>query len=139
MINPSAEAAMRRGIEKRGIKVTLQRLTGQATGTPGSVVSFSANVLAIVQDYVPDSSVVQRTGYGASQVGAITQGDRQIIVMAEDLRKARFPLPVQKNDKVILLEDGISTDDCEQLDVTRVDAHKRAVAGAIELTATGVA
>ena len=38
-----------------------------------------------------------------------------------------------RDDKVLILET------CEQIDVTRVDAQKRAMASAIELFATGVA
>ncbi len=53
--------------------------------------------------------------------------------MIEDLAQARFPLPVQKNDNIILSSTG------EKLNVTRVDMQKRAFAGAIELAAAGVA
>ena len=55
-----------------------------------------------------------------------------VIVMAGDLASKRFPLPLKKNDKIIL-ESG------EELNVIEVDANKRAVAGAIELKASGVA
>jgi len=129
VINPAAESVTRRGIAAKGIEVVFSRLSGMAP----NVVSFSAQVKAIVQNYVPDSIVTRETGYSASQIGAITQGDRQVIVMAKDLRDRRFPLPPQKHDKILILETG------ELLDVTRVDVGKRALAGAIELFGTGVA
>ncbi|MEJ0093403.1 MAG: hypothetical protein WDN46_08190 [Methylocella sp.] len=129
MISLSAQAAHRRGIAQRGEEVIFQRISGVAPRT----VTFSAVVSAMVANYQPDGQDPARAGYGASQPGSITQGDRQVIVMIEDLAQARFPLPVQKNDNIILSSTG------EKLNVTRVDMQKRAFAGAIELGAAGVA
>jgi hypothetical protein len=128
MIIPSAVAATRHAIELRGARVTFTRVTGFAPNTS----SFSASVLAIVQNYVADSGVVARTGDSASSPGAITQGDRQVLVMTEDLKRLRFPLPLTKNDKITLSSTG------EQLNIVSVDAGKRAIAGCIECSAAGV-
>ena len=53
--------------------------------------------------------------------------------MATDLANARFPLPVRKNDRIIIVDTG------DELNVVDVDGFKRAVAGAIERKAAGVA
>jgi hypothetical protein len=73
-----------------------------------------------------------QAGLGASTPGAVPQDDRLVIVMADDLAAAAFPLPVAKGDLIVL---SLSA---EQLMVTRVDPYKRAFAGAIELTAAGI-
>jgi hypothetical protein len=41
--------------------------------------------------------------YGATElIGSISQGDQQVIVLAEDLIAAQFALPVTSNDKVVV-------------------------------------
>ena len=62
--------------------------------------------------------------------GEITLGARNVIVLADDLAAADFPLPVQKHDKVVV--------DGEELDVMSIDPNKRGIADAIELVAQGV-
>ena len=52
--------------------------------------------------------------------------------MTADLQNQAWPLPIQKDDKIFLFSNN------ELLSVTRVDASKRAIAGAIELQAVGV-
>lgn len=127
--DPAIVASYRRAIARAGLSaVTFKRITGFAPNT--AVVS--ATVQAVVRDYNPDTTSVAQTGYAATKLGAMTEGDRMIIVMATDLFDARFPLPLKKNDKVVIVETG------EELNITVVDASKRAVAGAIELKASGV-
>ncbi|QXX74241.1 hypothetical protein [Methylovirgula sp. HY1] len=127
-IDPSAEAGHRRAFAKRGIRITVERISGMSPAT----VSFFAEVTALVQNYTPDGAAASRTGYGAGAPGGISQGDRTIIVMATDLAERRFPLPLAKNDRITLVTTG------ERLNVVKVDPDKRAMAGAIELTAAGV-
>lgn len=127
-MDTTMQAAHRRAVVRTGELVTIQRLSGTAP----RAVTFSASVYANVQGYTPDTSEVSQTGFGASQPGAITQNQRRVILVADDLASAHFPLPVKKNDRVILA-------DGTKANVVMVDAHKRQVAGAIELTVVEVA
>ena len=61
-----------------------------------------ATVFATVRNYQPDTTAEAATGYSASRVGAISEGDRLLIVMARNLAAADFPLPLQKGDRVVL-------------------------------------
>lgn len=128
MSDPNIVAGYRRAISIAGIPVQFQRINGQAPYT----ASIFANVTAVVREYSPDGGEASRTGFGSSHVGAITQGDRMVIVLEDDLNAQRFPLPLKKSDKVIIVSTG------QVLTITEVDAFKRAVAGAIELKASGV-
>ena len=126
--DPAALAGYRRALAKNGVPVTVTRITGFAPNT----VPFKANVLAIVRNYVPNSTAVAEEGSSVSKPGAITIGQRMVILLADDLQAKGFPLPLQKND-LITLKSG------DPLNVDAVDALKRAAAGAIELKASGVA
>lgn len=128
-VDPSAEAFTRQGIHKRGVEVLFQRVSGFAPNTS----TFSAKVVAMVSDVQPDTGEESSTGYGSTRPGSISQDDRSVIVMAADLVEKRFPLPLQKHDRMIVVESG------DKYDVTRVNALKRAMSGAIELTVVGVA
>jgi alkylhydroperoxidase/carboxymuconolactone decarboxylase family protein YurZ len=128
MVDRAMEAAYRRGLARKGELVTVKRLSGTAPRT----VFFSAeNILAAVENYTPDTAQPSESGYGASQPGGLPETDRRLIFMASDLAKARFPLPLQKHDKIVLANG-------ELLDVTGVDDHQRQLAGAIVVTAAGV-
>jgi hypothetical protein len=126
-IDPAAQAAHRRALQRRGEPVTVERLSGTAP----NVVYFHANVVAFISDDRDDVQQPSRAGYGGSALGSLTQTNRDIIMMAADLVAARFPLPLQKNDKIILCNG-------DKLNIVRVDAHKRIRAGAIEATAAAV-
>ena len=116
-------------MERNGKPVVVQRVNGQAPRA-GLV---SATVPAIVTGYAIDTEVVSRTGYSDRETGSISQGDRSVLVMERDLRAARFPLPLRKNDRIIL-DAGAG----DMLNVVDVDAETRHVAGAIEMKAAGV-
>lgn len=128
MSDPAVLAGYRRALARAGRLVTIERWIGQP---PNRVLSAGAEVKAIVRDYTPDGQVVGQSGYGAGRPGAITEGDRFVLMLEDDLKAKRFPLPLQKHDKVRLAPDIL-------LDVVLVDPYKRAVAGAIELKAAGV-
>jgi hypothetical protein len=133
MPDASAQALTKAAILYCGQPVTFQRLVGQ----PPSVTlspSGGAAVSAVVRNYLPDTTAEAASGYSASELGAITEGERLLIVMAADLAAAGFSLPVQKGDQVVL-----SGTTGELLVVTRADAQKRYFAGAIEVVAVGVA
>lgn len=127
--DPSIVAAYRSAFARLGmtVEVTFTRITGVAPHK----VPVSATVRAVVRNFMPNTTEVEQTGIADSKLGAISQGDRQMIVMAVDLAAKNFPLPLQKNDKVTLPSG-------EELTVTAVDAYTRAAADAIELKATGV-
>jgi hypothetical protein len=143
MIDDSAVAGYERGIERRGKPVLVVRESGIAP----SVEVFKAQVKAIVTDYKPESPIGE-----TKPEGGITMGARSVIVLAHHLREKKFPLPLQKNDKVILLDeeqtdpsqqaeaqqDGTTLYQIETLNVASTDPYTRAIAGAIELMAEGV-
>ncbi len=127
-IDPRYQKMTARMIAKAGgaAQVTFQRVTGLAPNT----TLVSATVTAHVRNYQPDTTEASKTGYSASQPGAITLGDREILVMAADLTAQNFPLPLKKGDNALVADTG------EKLKITHVDSTKRAIAGCIE--ATGV-
>lgn len=127
-IDPNAQAAHELAVKTVGQSVTFGRQSGLAP----HVTVTSATVTAIVRDFVVDTTTTAASGYAASQVGSITEGDRQLIVMAQDLAAAGFPLPLQKGDTATIAATG------EVLTIVRVDAAKRFMAGCIEAFGSGV-
>ena len=93
------------------------------------VVGYSATVTAVVRDATRDNTadIVD----GTIQTGKIVETGYYIIMMVRDLERLHFPLPVQDNDKIIIVATG------EKLNVTNADMHKRSLGGAIELRAAG--
>jgi hypothetical protein len=143
MIDDNAAAGYERAIDRRGKPVIVVRESGVAP----NVQVFKAAIRAIVTDYKPESPIGE-----TKPEGAITEGARSVIVLAHHLREKKFPLPLQKNDKVILLDeeqtdpsqkaeaqpDGTALYQIETLNVMSADPYTRAIAGAIELMAEGV-
>ena len=132
MTDLSTVAAYREAFAVAGVAVTIQRVAGYSGSGSGVTTVSSVSVNAIVRNVTMDTTQTAQTGLSASSPGAIPQDDRLVIVMADDLDAAGFPLPVVKGDLIVL---SLSA---EQLQVTRVDPYKRALAGAIEITAAGV-
>lgn len=125
-IDQNILAGYRRAIERRGQPVIVRRINGDAP----NAASFDARVHAIVMDYVPKTPVADE-----KPEGGITLGGRNVIVLEGDLRDKRFPLPVIKNDKVILLgRDGAG----EELNIIELDPNRRRIAGAVDIVAEGV-
>ena len=133
MPDTSAQALTKAALLYCGQPVTFQRPVGQPPSVTLSPVG-GATVEAVVRGFNPDTTAEAASGYSASELGAITEGERLLIVMAADLAAAGFSLPVQKGDQVVL--NGTTG---ELLVVTRADAQKRYFAGAIEVVAVGVA
>jgi hypothetical protein len=129
MVDPAAAAFTAKGVCRAGVPVTIVRLIGSAP----NVTTVSTDVIAIVRNVIADTQEQAQTNYSASKPGAITQDDRLVILMASDLAAAGFPLPVIKGDRVVLDPTTLET-----VEVTKADRFKRAFAGAIELTVTGV-
>jgi hypothetical protein len=126
MADPALQAFTAQGVYRAGVAVTFQRLTA------AGVVTASAQVTALVRNALADTTGPAEAGYSTSKPDAITQEDRQIIVMSADLAALGFPLPLQKTDRV-LIPDATG----EVCEVIRIDPYKRALAGAIEIVATG--
>ena len=134
MADQSMQAAHRAAIQQVGQPVTFYRLTG---GAP-NITTQSAAVTAIVREYVADGQAQTQEGYASGSLGGITQGERQILVMQQDLLAAGWPTNtggfavLQKGDKVTVAMTG------EELQITRVDPGKRYIAGCIEAFAVGI-
>jgi hypothetical protein len=125
-VDPAIRDAYRRALARAGQSVTFVRNVGVAP----NITQVSATVTARVMTYIPDTAAVGRTDFSASRLGTITQADRKIIVLADDLANAGFPVPLQKNDKAIVVG--------ETLNVVSVDPNTRELAGAVELVVAGV-
>lgn len=67
--------------------VTIRRFTGAGANRP----KFDLEVRARVMEYSP-----------AELVGGIIQGDRKLIVLAQDLTDGGFTLPLRKGDKAVV-------------------------------------
>lgn len=136
MRDENAVEGFRRALERRGHWVLIRRVSGNAP----SSTNLDAEVRAIVTGYKPQQPVGSASG---DREAAITLGARMVLVSAADLKDRRFPLPVKKNDKVVLNDDktklgtGTAGGD-EELNVMSADPNTRHIAGAIELVAEGV-
>lgn len=120
-VDPTIRDAYRRALDRAGEPVTFVRVIGD----PPNVTDVRATVTARVWYYGPQPDVM-----AIKPEGGITQGNRKIIVLNDDLLGAGFPVPLQKNDKAIV--------EGEALNITRVDPNTRELAGAIEAMAEGV-
>jgi hypothetical protein len=133
VVDQNALEGYRRALERRGRWVTFRRVGGNAP----NIGQFDATVRAIIEGYIPEKPVAE-----ISPEGSITQGARRFTVLQDDLSQKRFPLPLQKNDKVIIVDDVENPSPTallngESLNVISVDPFKRAVAGAVEILAVG--
>jgi hypothetical protein len=131
MIDPTIEASYKDNIARVGKLVRFIRITGQAPRT----AKFSADVMAVVTDYVPEHTVLD-----VKREGSITQGQRHLIVVNGDLTAKGFVLPIQKNDKVIVGRENVDdwiVDGEPEFNVTRTDPNKRHIAGATEVWIEG--
>ena len=130
MSDLSAAAAYREAIAVAGVAITLQRVSGYA---PNVTTVSAVSLNALVRNVSLDAAAAAQSGLSASTPGAVTQADRLVIVLADDLAAAGFPVPVARGDQIVL------PDASELLNVIRVDPYKRAIAGAVEIFAAGIA
>jgi len=121
MIEPNAVEGYRRMLARIGRHVTFRRVTGQAPNT----VTTDVKVRSVFRNYTPSTPLG-----GTARSYSITEGLREFIVLASDLRSGGFPLPLEKNDKLIV-ED-------ETFNIVEVDDGTRHIAGAIEGRAVNV-
>lgn len=120
-VDPTIRDAYRRALDRAGQQVTFVRVIGN----PPNATDVQATVTARVWHYEPLPDVM-----AIKPEGGITQGNRKIIVLNDDLLGAGFPVPLRKNDKAIV--------EGETLNITRVDPNTRELAGAIEAMAEGI-
>jgi hypothetical protein len=111
------KASYREALAVVGETVTVRRYTGIGPGR----VWFEADALARVSDYEPHELV-----------GSVQQGDRKVIILAQDLERKQFPLPVTTNDRLLVRG--------KELAIMLCDDSSRRVGGvlvAYQLTARG--
>lgn len=87
MTPEQCRATYRRMLDLVGEDVIIRRYTGSGASRP----KFDATVRARVTEYEP-----------RELVGLLQQGDRRLIVMADDLVAAQFSLPLHKGDKAVV-------------------------------------
>lgn len=110
-------AAYRRAIDAVGETVTIRRYTGAGANRP----YFDVAVRARVVGYAPQE-----------MVGTIQEGDRKVILLAEDLIAAQAPLDLRKGDKIFVRG--------KEMDIHMADDSTRRVEGeivAFEIRARG--
>lgn len=129
MTESNLVAFYKRAIARRGRDVKFRRVV---PGSPEAQVT-DVVVRAIVTRMAPDTIASIRQGRSEREVGGLRNFDRQVIVMADDLAGQGFPLPVQTDDALFLDPDTNK----RKLAISQVDPETRALAGAIELLATG--
>lgn len=122
MSNLSGVSTYRRARDRVGETVTFQRLAGDA---PNTTVVAAAQVVAIVRNAMTGPP----TGGFAGEY-AVSRTERNLIVLEDDLDTQGFPLPLVKNDKVLVQG--------ELMNIERIDPSKRGFAGAIDVMAIGV-
>jgi hypothetical protein len=61
-------------------------------------------------------------GYIPSElIGTINQGDRRVIILVDDLETRQFPIPVTKNDKMVVRG--------KEINIESVDDNTRRING----------
>jgi len=101
-------ADYRRAFDEVGEVVFVRRYTGAGANRPFFDTAAKGRV----------------TGYEPHElIGTIQQGDRKIILLAEDLIDAQFALPVTPNDRVVMRG--------KELDIIAADDSTRRVAGVL--------
>lgn len=111
------KASYRRMMDMVGEDITLRRYTASGSNP----AKTDKTVRARVTGYAPDELV-----------GGITQGDRRIIVLSEDVAAQSFPEPILRSDKVVVRG--------KELAIVVIDDNTRRLAGtliAYEFTARG--
>jgi hypothetical protein len=100
------KASYRRMMDAVGEPIAIRRYTGTGANRP----FFDAPVMARVVEFKP-----------SDLVGDIIQGDRSLIVIAQDLIDAQVPLNLRKGDKAMVRG--------KELNIEAVDDNTRRVQG----------
>ena len=95
-----------------GRPIVLRRVTGTRQ------VPIDVTVAAIVSGYQPQQLV-----------GAVAEGDRQVIIGNATILRRKWPGPPRRNDKAIIDGVTVNVQDCDSLDVAgeivRYNMHVR--------------
>ncbi|MGE0290328.1 MAG: hypothetical protein AB7I42_24910 [Bradyrhizobium sp.] len=108
MTPDESRADYRATMDRVGEVVLIRRYTGSGQNRP----HFDAEVRARVMGYEP-----------TELVGGVIQGDRKLIVLAEDMIAAQVPLDLRKGDKAVIRG--------KECNIEAADDNKRRVAGAL--------
>ena len=117
MTPDEAKDSYRRAMDVAGEQIVIRRYTGTGANRP----FFDATVRARVMGYEPHEIV-----------GIVQQGDRRIILLAEDMVAAQIPLALTNGDKVVIRG--------EELNIEGANDNTRRIQGvliAIELQVRG--
>jgi hypothetical protein len=117
MTPDEAKDSYRRAMDVAGEQIVIRRYTGTGQNRP----YFDAPVRARVMGYQPHEIV-----------GIIQQGDRKVILLAEDMIAAQIPLELGNGDRVVIRGD--------ELNIEGANDNTRRVQGvliAIELQVRG--
>lgn len=134
--DPGIEAAYREAVERARVRVTVIRPNGFA---PNVDPVLAENIPAAIRDATPDTTEPAQSGLPTTRPGAMTEADRIVILMTRDLERARFPLPLKKNDRIQIVSiDGRPVTDGDVFNIVAADPYKRAAGGAIECKAASV-
>lgn len=110
MTPDEARSMYRDQIDLHGEDISIRRYNGTGVG----------------RTYVDRPCRVRITGYSPAElVGSITQGDRRVIVLAEDLDGESPPYKITKADKVVAARFA------NELAIMAVDDNTRRVAGVL--------
>ncbi len=107
----------RSAIKRHGEPVLIRRYTGSGTNRP----RFDVEVRGRVSGYEP-----------SQLVGSITQGDRKVLILYEDLIRAQFALPITTSDKCVVRGRELAiqaADDNTHRDGTQLIAYELQVRG----------
>ena len=108
MTPDQVRSTYRRMIDAVGETIMIRRYTGTGTARPWFEVAVRARVTAYEQKDL---------------VGTIQQGDRKIILLAEDLIERQFAMPVTANDKAVVRG--------RELQIVAPDDSTRRIAGVL--------
>jgi hypothetical protein len=125
-IDENAKAAFRRALHKTGVRVIFRRISGQA-GVGSGVTTRDCPVTAIFRSYMAATPIG-----GSLAPDSITEGDRQFMVLEDDLLDGGFPVPLLKNDRIVFSESSNET-----FNIVDIDYGTRRAAGVIEGRARG--
>ncbi len=111
------KARYRRAIRQHGEPVLIRRYTGTGSNRP----MMNWEVRGWVQGYQP-----------RELIGGIVQGDRKVIMLAEDVNRAQVGLPISTGDKLVVRGRELAigaVDDSTHRDGTELVAFELKVTG----------
>lgn len=117
MSRAGIKSRYRRAVRQHGEPVLFRRFTGTGSNRP----IFNAEVRGWVQGYQP-----------LELIGGIVQGDRKVILLAEDVNRAQIGLPITTGDALVVRGRQLAigaVDDSTHRDGTELVAFELKVTG----------